>query len=307
MKKNLLRSFAGISLAAIVFFATPTRAIAQDNVGIGTNTPDASAILEMLAANKGMLVPRMNTVGMNAIIAPANSLLIYNTDSACYCYYKSTAWISLCHAGPTGPRGATGAAGATGVAGPAGPAGATGPAGAAGATGPAGAAGAAGPAGAAGATGPAGAAGATGPTGPGNVFKYSVVGTTNATVAAGAAAGAFAPMPQMTLTFTPISSTVFMYFTAAGTYTNTNYANHTVWFEVLVNGTSVKEWDTTCGTAWNLWEIGVSSPLTVNAGVPNTVQIRWTAQRASAPSVTINNSVTTATYFNRTLMILDTP
>ena len=111
----------------------------------------------------------------------------------------------------------------------------------------------------------------------------------------------------MTLTFTPISSTVFMYFTAAGTYSTTNFANHTVWFEVLVNGTSVKEWDTTCGTAWNLWEIGVSSPLTVNAGVPNTVQIRWTAQRASAPSVTIYNSVTTATYFNRTLMILDTP
>jgi hypothetical protein len=111
----------------------------------------------------------------------------------------------------------------------------------------------------------------------------------------------------MTLTFTPINASVFMHFTAAGTYTNTAYANHTVWFEVLVNGISIKEWDTTCGTAWNLWDIGVSSPLTVNPGVPNTVQIRWAAQRAGATSTTINNLVLTGTYFNRTLMILDTP
>ena len=181
MKKNLLRSIAGIGLTAFLFFAMPTNIKAQDNVGIGTNTPDASAILEMLSANKGVLAPRMNTVGMNAIVAPANSLLIYNTDSMCYCFYRapSLSWISLCtvtggagSVGPTGPAGVAGAVGPAGPAGAVGPAGAAGAAGVAGPAGPAGAVGPAGPAGAAGVAGPAGpagaagAAGAVGPTGP---------------------------------------------------------------------------------------------------------------------------------------------
>ena len=98
-----------------------------------------------------------------------------------------------------------------------------------------------------------------------------------------------------------------MLFTAAGTYTNTAYANHTVWFEVLVNGISIREWDTQCGTQWNLWDIGVSTPLTVNVGVPNTIQIRWTAQRGGGTSTTINNLAANATYFNRSMQIIDAP
>src|ERR1700746_1441309 len=127
MNKNLLKSIAGIGLTAFLSLAMPTNTKAQDNVGIGTTTPDASAILEMLSANKGVLVPRMNTAGMNAIVAPANSLLIYNTDSMCYCFYRvpTASWISLCTAtgggagsvGPTGPTGAAGSAGAAGATG----------------------------------------------------------------------------------------------------------------------------------------------------------------------------------------------
>ncbi|MGZ6540329.1 MAG: hypothetical protein ACXVEB_18270, partial [Bacteroidia bacterium] len=114
---------------SIFLLLNPQRSVAQDNVGIGTNTPDASAILEMLSTNKGLLIPRMNTAGMLAIAAPANSLLIYNTDSMCYCFYRvpTTSWISLCRA-----AGGSGTAGATGPTGPAGTIGATGPTGAAG-------------------------------------------------------------------------------------------------------------------------------------------------------------------------------
>jgi hypothetical protein len=146
-----------------------------------------------------------------------------------------------------------------------------------------------------------------GPAGPNNVAKYFAVGTTDATTPANATAGAFTLMPQMTITFTPINSSVFMHFTAAGTYTTTAFANHSVWFEVRVNGVSIREWDTQCGTQWNLWDIGVSTPLNVNVGVPNTIEIRWTAQRAGTTSTTINNLVTSGTYFNRQLMILDAP
>ncbi len=92
-KKTLYQSFIVCSLLLTMSLH------AQDNVGIGTNTPDASAILELLSSNKGLLVPRMNTAGMNAIASPENSLLIYNTDSMCYFFYRqpTTSWVSMCN------------------------------------------------------------------------------------------------------------------------------------------------------------------------------------------------------------------
>jgi hypothetical protein len=146
MKKITLFSFAVIAFTSFVHAQ-------NQNVGVGTLTPNASAMLDVVSTSKGVLVPRMNTAQMNAITSPANGLMIYNTDSLCFCYYKSLAWVSLCNSGsggsgatgPTGPTGAAGSAGATGPTGPAGSNGATG------ATGP---------------TGTSGSNGATGPTGP---------------------------------------------------------------------------------------------------------------------------------------------
>ncbi|MBN8695931.1 MAG: collagen-like protein [Bacteroidetes bacterium] len=322
LKRFLFAGFFSVSILT---------SIAQNNVGIGTNTPDASSALEVQSTTQGVLVPRMTTAQRTAIASPANGLLVYDTNLDCFFYYiaATTTWTSLCTAGGAGATGATGPTGSAGVAGATGATGndgATGPTGANGATGPTGAngttgatgstgvAGATGATGAIGATGSTGVAGATGttgatgPTGPGNVFKYSVVGTTDATRPANAAAGAFVLMPQMTLTFTPVNSSVLMHFTAAGTYTTTAYEHHAIWFEVRVNGVSIREWDTTGAEDWNLWDIGVSTPLTVNPGVPNTVEIWWTAQRAGTTNTTINNlAATGGTYFNRSLMILDTP
>ena len=48
-------------------------------VGIGTQTPNASALLDITSSNKGFLLPRMTTVERDAITNPANGLLIYNT------------------------------------------------------------------------------------------------------------------------------------------------------------------------------------------------------------------------------------
>lgn len=192
-------------------------AIAQNNVGIGTLSPDRSAVLDLSSTQAGLLAPRMTTTQRQGITAPATGLLVYDTDLGCYFFYNSTTWTSLCTpaaAGPTGPTGAVGANGATGpqgVTGPVGSAGAIGPtgatgigatgptgaagadgatgatgaAGAVGATGPTGGVGATGPTGAAGATGSAGAAGATGPTG-----AAGAAGATGATGAVGTAGGA---------------------------------------------------------------------------------------------------------------------
>lgn len=72
----------------------------NQNAGIGTNTPDPSAVLELsndlLTSPKGFLVPRMNQTNRNLISSPATSLLIYQTDNTPgFYYYDGSNWIRL--------------------------------------------------------------------------------------------------------------------------------------------------------------------------------------------------------------------
>lgn len=172
MKKILPLFFP--ACAAMLFSFSESKS-QNNNVGIGTLTPNSSAMLDVTSSSKGVLIPRMNTAAMNAIpvSATTDGLIIYNTDSACFCYYKSSVWMSLCNAGggsgspgPTGPTGPTGA-GTAGATGPTGPTG-IGTAGATGPTGP---------------TGTNGTTGATGPTGPSQTAWWIVgnAGTTAGT------------------------------------------------------------------------------------------------------------------------------
>ena len=94
-------------IQTIIMFIIVQSTIAQNNVGIGTNTPNASAKLDITDANKGILIPRVALTASNAagpITSPANSLLVYNTANASsgatlvtpgYYYWNGTAWIRL--------------------------------------------------------------------------------------------------------------------------------------------------------------------------------------------------------------------
>ncbi len=57
--------------------------VMQGQVGINTNTPDKSSIVEMSAKDKGLLIPRLTKQERAAIIEPANGLLVYDTDRQC--------------------------------------------------------------------------------------------------------------------------------------------------------------------------------------------------------------------------------
>jgi len=50
------------------------------NIGIGTNTPESSAMLDVNSTNKGFLPPRMTLVELNAISAPVDGLIAYCID-----------------------------------------------------------------------------------------------------------------------------------------------------------------------------------------------------------------------------------
>ena len=66
-----------------------------DNMGIGTLTPDSSARLEVSANNKGFLTPRMTSAERNAISNPAEGLLVYDTSTSSFWYFKSGNWTEL--------------------------------------------------------------------------------------------------------------------------------------------------------------------------------------------------------------------
>jgi hypothetical protein len=79
-------------------------AYAQGNIGIGTNTPDASAKLEISAADAGLLIPRVALTGTSdvATVPPpiAASLLVYNTAAAGdvtpgFYYWNVSVWVRL--------------------------------------------------------------------------------------------------------------------------------------------------------------------------------------------------------------------
>jgi len=202
--KNKFAFWLGALLAGV----TTMEGAAQQNVGIGTNTPHASAILDLNSANQGVLVPRITTAQRTAITGPATGLMVYDSDLNQFWYFDGAQWnpIAATITGPTGPMGPSGDPGLPGVIGLQGPSGPSGPSGdpglpgnagvqgAVGATGPVGPTGvgltgADGPAGITGLTGftgadgPAGIAGMTGITGPTGIA--GITGLTGVTGIAG--------------------------------------------------------------------------------------------------------------------------
>jgi len=67
-------------------FATST------GVGVGTETPAATALFEILSTTQGFLPPRMTTTQRNAITSPAAGLMIYNTTTLSLEMYDGTSW-----------------------------------------------------------------------------------------------------------------------------------------------------------------------------------------------------------------------
>jgi hypothetical protein len=91
MKKQLLRALC------LYLFATSIPSFAQ-NVGINETgaLPAGSAMLDVSATNKGVLVPRLSRAQKFLIPAPSNGLLIYQTDDTVgFWYYEQNKWVPM--------------------------------------------------------------------------------------------------------------------------------------------------------------------------------------------------------------------
>lgn len=72
-----------LTFFAFLFFSATS--IAQ--VGIGINTPEPSAQLDVSSTERGFLPPRMTSAQRNLIATPATGLLIFQTDNSAGYYY----------------------------------------------------------------------------------------------------------------------------------------------------------------------------------------------------------------------------
>lgn len=64
------------------------------NVGIGTNAPDAVALLEISSTTKALLLSRMTTTQRDAMTA-VNGMVLYNSTTNAVNAYENGAWVDL--------------------------------------------------------------------------------------------------------------------------------------------------------------------------------------------------------------------
>jgi len=92
-------------------------ASAQNNIGIGTPSPSASAKLDISSTTQGLLMPRMTQAQRDLIATPAAGLIIFQTNNTPgFYYYTGSAWQAVSSSGSSSSSGVdvygTGEAGA---------------------------------------------------------------------------------------------------------------------------------------------------------------------------------------------------
>ncbi|MEO6316266.1 MAG: hypothetical protein ABIU63_14230, partial [Chitinophagaceae bacterium] len=71
--------------------------VVAQNIGINaTGTlPHPSAMLDVSASDKGILIPRTSTISRTAISGPAKGLMVYDTTTSSFWYHNGNMWTEL--------------------------------------------------------------------------------------------------------------------------------------------------------------------------------------------------------------------
>ena len=95
VKKMILKMKKYTTLLVALFISATSFA----QVGVGTNTPTAGAILELKAADKALLLTRIANTA--AVTTPVNGMMVYDISTNCIKGYQNGAWtgcLSACAA-----------------------------------------------------------------------------------------------------------------------------------------------------------------------------------------------------------------
>jgi hypothetical protein len=108
MNRNLFKMCKRTMISSCLLLAISTSVSAQ--VGIGIKIPKPSAMLDVTATNKGVLIPRielLNATDVVTVPAPETSLLVFNTSQnivnfplgSGYYYWDGAKWVKLTGSG----------------------------------------------------------------------------------------------------------------------------------------------------------------------------------------------------------------
>jgi len=75
----------------VVFLCLSVEAIAQ--VGIGTTSPDSSAVLDLSSPSKGLMLPRVSDT--SSVDNPNAGLIVYNLNENAPYYFNGSNWQSM--------------------------------------------------------------------------------------------------------------------------------------------------------------------------------------------------------------------
>ncbi|PCJ81355.1 MAG: hypothetical protein COA57_14380, partial [Flavobacteriales bacterium] len=122
-KRNQIKFILAAFIFVLLWQGLEADLLAQQNVGIGTLNPDTSAILDVVATDKGMLIPRVALTGTGDVVTISSatiSLLIYNTATVSdvvpgYYSWDGSVWVPFLTSSASGNGGwsLTGNAGTT--------------------------------------------------------------------------------------------------------------------------------------------------------------------------------------------------
>ena len=88
--------FRAFLISACALLYSGVYAQKEGSVGIGTTTPDNSAILDLSSNTKGLLLPRMSLQERTSISNPAKGLMVYQTNLVSGLYiYDGTSWSTI--------------------------------------------------------------------------------------------------------------------------------------------------------------------------------------------------------------------
>ena len=93
---SVFKAFLAVSFTFCLHYAQ-----AQNSMGIGTNTPNQNAVLDLVSPtnDQGFLVPRVTTTQRSAMASGLNlsdnGLLVYDTDDGKFYYWINPSWFEL--------------------------------------------------------------------------------------------------------------------------------------------------------------------------------------------------------------------